>query len=87
MNKEEKSIISTGHSPGDGIFLRSLLPVVKHSRGRGIQLQRLLKELFVLVNEVSLHLGHLGHDLLPAQSGDLSLPLPLSFVLVSEVLK
>lgn len=59
------------------------LPAVKSGRGRGVQFCGLLEELFVLVNKVPLHLRHLGHDLLSAQSGDLGFSFPLCFVFVS----
>lgn len=46
----------------------------------------LLEHLLVLVDKVLLHLGHLSHDLLPAQPGHLGLPLPFCFFLFSHEL-
>lgn len=70
-----------GLSGGAGV------PVLCSRCGRLQLLHALLEKLFVLVDEVSLHLRHLGHDLLPAEASHLGLPLPLRLVFVSDGLQ
>ena len=64
------------------------LPAVGSTDSRRFQLlQTLLEKFFVLVDEVFLHLGHLSHDLLSAETSHLCLPLPLCLVSVSQRLR
>lgn len=66
------------------IFRRdACVPVLQSGGGGGVELvQALLEQLFVLVDEVSLHLWHLSHDLLPPEPRHLCFPLPLRLIFI-----
>lgn len=81
--KLEDTIWKLMFDPWDFAAWCVCVPVLQWGGGRGVELlQALLEQLFVLVDEMSLHLWHLSHDLLPPEPRHLRFPLPLRLILV-----